>query len=276
MSASSEVICRRAQVESLGYSALASMLVILFIPTIGLWRWLSAEFGATGAFLMPVAAAASVLIVALLFQLRSAGARNSRWRYLLAAAAIATIALYLTDPKFPAKRIHVAEYMLVAFVIRRAACRWLEGTHLIVMTAAISVLFGVHDELIQGLHPERTYGLRDISVDGLGAVSGALAGHGLRLFDGIPKRAKRWRLPSPWQTATLIIGTMFALTPLQALRDSQIPWWTITPLLAAGVVWHLGDDQPRNLGDPAAVAAWLIFTVAVYPVLTHVTPLSFR
>ena len=40
---------KRAQIESLGYSLLALVLVIVFIQTIGVWRWLSEELGKTGS-----------------------------------------------------------------------------------------------------------------------------------------------------------------------------------------------------------------------------------
>lgn len=276
MSVDAPAITRRAQIESLAYSFLAAVLVIVFIPTVGVWRWLSSEFGSTTAFLVPVGAAAAVLLVAVLLQLRAGAAIKPVWSFLILSIVIAITALWLSDPKFPAKRIHVAEYFLIALVLRRAFCRWLSGRNLAVMTFVAACLFGVHDELIQGLHPQRTYGLRDIGIDGLGALAGVLAGHGLRLFDGRPKRDEGWISSALWPVFALMIGLAALLIPLPAFRDVMIPWWTITPLLAAGTVWYLSERTKRFWGDPMILTSWMVFATVIYPVLSHVSPLNFR
>ena len=75
------------------------------------------------------------------------------------SAAVATFGLMLTDPQFPAKRIHVAEYIAVAWLVYRGLGGRLGAPRRAAAAALIASLLGVHDELIQGLHPRRTFGV---------------------------------------------------------------------------------------------------------------------
>lgn len=267
---------QRATFDSFAYVGLAAILVVLFIPTIGIWQLLSAKFGSTISLLIPVVAVAGLLSILLLFRMRARRELPFAWPYIVVAIVLCGIALMMSDPRFPAKRIHVAEYVLVAIVVRRAFCRWTSGTKLIVITAVVSVLFGIHDELIQGLHPKRTFGLRDIAVDGCSAIAGALAGHGLLLNERIEKASSVWPMPNMWSIAAIVLGLGLMLGPLPAFREVNTPWWIITPMLAAGFIWHMLERAPRRWGDPATIAAWMAFVSVTYPVLTHVSPLLFR
>ena len=266
----------RAQIESLAYSLLAAVLVVVFIQTIGVWRWLSEELGKTGAMLVPFLVAILLLIFVFVARLRKKERFQFHWLYLVAAIVLVGIALSLPDSRFPAKRIHVAEFMLLAFVLRRGFCRWSSGVPLIVMTAATGIVLGAHDELIQGLHPDRYFGHRDIVVDGLSAIAGALAGHGLRLYDTVPKREENWIIPPWWSLAVVAVGLVVFLYPLPELIKAPLPWWTLTPLLTAAFVWSVWDRTPRAVGDPASVTVWLVFLMILYPVVTHTTAVVFQ
>ena len=272
----------RAQIESLGYSLLALVLVVVFVQTIGVWRWLSEELGKSGSTLVPFLVAAFLLMVVFVARLRKKEQSQFYWLYLVAALVLVGIALYLPDSRFPAKRIHVAEFMLLAFVLRRGFCRWSSGIPLIVMTAATGIVLGAHDELIQGLHPERYFGHRDIVVDGLSAIAGALAGHGLRLYDTVPKREENWIVPPWWALAAVAASLIVFLYLLPGLQETPLPqkaplpWWTLTPLLIAAFVWSVLDRTPRSAGDPASIAAWLVFVMAFYPGVTHTPAAIFQ
>ena len=269
-------IQKRSQIESLGYCSLAAALMVVFMQTIGLWRWLTDELGKTGAVLVPFVVAVIVFGTALAVRLYTGHSLRPRWSYLIVAALVSAIALYIPDPQFPAKRIHVAEFMLLAFVIRRGFCRWTSGIRLIALTAASGTVLGAHDELIQGLHPDRYFGHRDILVDGLAAVAGALAGHGLKLYDNIPKRNVDWVFPSWWALAVVAVGLIAFLYPLPEFRKIPLPLWTLVPLSITALMWYLLDRTPRLVGDPASITVWLVFFMISYPVLTHTTPVGFQ
>ena len=267
---------KRAKVESLSYFSLAALLVVLFIPTVGIWNRLTEEFGKTVSLLIPVVAAAVVFGILFVTQRRHRDQLKYRWPILCVATLLAIVALVFTDPQFPAKRIHLVEYMLIAFVVRRAICRWVSGVALVTMTLVIGILFGVHDELIQGMHPDRTFGHRDIAIDGISAIAGSLAGHGTRLFEGLPQRDQSWSTPNLWIILVVTLSMVVFLYPLPELRDAPLPWWTLAPLFVAGITWHAFDRPRRALGDPASLAGGMLLAAVCYPLLTHVTPLTFH
>ena len=269
-------IRERAQIESLSYCCLAACLVVVFIQTINVWRWLDETLGGTGAMLVPFVLAVCLLTFLFVARLGNKERLQIYWLYLIVAVVLAGIALSLPDPNFPAKRIHVAEFMLIAFILRRGFCRWSSGMSLIIFTATAGIVLGAHDELIQGLHPDRYFGHRDIVVDGLSAIAGALAGHGLRLYDNVPKRDEIWIAPHWRYLALVVVGLIVFLYPLPGLREVPLPWWTLTPLVVTAFLWYFLDKARRVVGDPASVIVWMVVSAALYPIVTRMTPVVFQ
>ena len=109
------------------------------------------------------------------------------------SAAAATFGLMLTDPQFPAKRIHVAEYIAVAWLVYRGLGGRLGAPRRAAAAVLIASLLGVHDELIQGLHPRRTFGVLDIITNGFGATAGALAALAMTTTVNAPDAPRAWR-----------------------------------------------------------------------------------
>ena len=269
-------IQKRSQIESLGYCSLAAALMVIFMQTIGLWRWLTEELGKTGAMVVPFVVAVVVFGVALAIRLYTGRSLRPRWSYLIVAAVVSTIALYIPDPQFPAKRIHVAEFLLLAFLIRRGFCRWTDGIPLITLTAICGIVLGAHDELLQGLHPDRYFGHTDILVDGLAAIAGALAGHGLKLYDNIPRRKVDWISPPLWALVLVAAGFIAFLFPLPTFQELPLPLWTLVPLSITALMWYVLDRTSRLIGDPASIIVWLVFLMISYPILTHMTSAVFQ
>ncbi|MBT5107126.1 MAG: VanZ family protein, partial [Rhodospirillaceae bacterium] len=148
---------------------------------------------------------------------------------------IAVAGILATDPNFPAKRIHIPQYFILALVLHRALSFDLPAPWIFPGAVLFAAVLGVHDELIQGLLPSRTFGLRDIGVNSLGALSGGAVGAGLSLFAARVNKD----LPTPngatlFGIGAVVIGLALMLAPLEYFRDASIPVWTITPLLAAG------------------------------------------
>jgi hypothetical protein len=252
--------------------ALAGLLVGLFIQTFEAWRWLTATAGPGLAAVL-----APGLLVALLLTLAGWAALGRRrpvatWP-VIAGSILALIALWLCDPEFPAKRIHVAEYVLLSLVVRRGVAFDVQGGRLTILSALITALFGFHDELAQGLHPDRSFALVDVGVNALSAFAGALIAQGLGLFAG-----RRTVAADAAPVAGLIavaVGLAFLAVALSDYRDQPIPWWTMTPILAAGALWFFDNRSSATL--PAiSVAVWLALMAPLYPVLANVTPLVFH
>jgi hypothetical protein len=186
---------------------------------------------------------------------------------------LALAALSLADPQFPAKRIHVAEYVLLSLVIRYGVAAEADGVRLTVLSAIITALFGLHDELAQGLHPARSFGRMDVVVNGLSGLAGALLAHGLNIAPGRKTMASS-TIPA-LSAVGVIAGVVFLAVAVGAYRDQFIPWWTMTPVLAAGAFWFF-DQRSAVTTTPVSVAVWLALLIPIYPVLANVTPLVFH
>lgn len=242
----------------------AIVLTAAFVQTFEIWQVLLATLGGQAA-LVPFAALAAIALPML------ARSRPAPVALALGLAA-AGMALVATDPAFPAKRIHVAEYVLLAFVVRFGAARVAAGRPLTLIVAVLTALLGAHDEMLQGLHPDRSFALRDIGVDALAALAGALLGH---------RPAPAGARPSgPWLMPVLLplAGLALELGAVAAhLEISPPPLWAAAPVLGATLAALLapprGQDWPAHLGR---MVTGLVAVTPLYVVLPHVAPLAFR
>ena len=150
--------------------------------------------------------------------------------------------------------------------------------YLCVAAAVISALYGVHDEFLQGFHPDRTFGFRDIGINTLGAIAGALAACAFVPSANGPPRAALPRLDRPGIIAILAIiaGAGFLVLPLEGYRDNFLPAWSTLPLLGAGLCAAL--LMPGHFARTLAfrVFAFIAFTLLLYPVASHVPTLRFH
>ena len=261
-------------------------LVLLFAVSFGfanlfpLWSAMSRLLGQGVAGALPPVVLGGLLLASLVWARRRRERVDIRPATLIVGGVIALACLGVTDAAFPAKRIHIAEYLMAACLVRSYFVRLVGGWWLTGLTAALAVLCGIHDEMIQGLLPDRTFGLSDIVADTGGAVAGALIGHGLVLFGDGP------RTPAPSQgdrvklvlvATALVLGLLALLAPLPFYRDIPPPIWVVLPLLAVAPLSAVtGDfDDP---GLRAGIDVLVVFGVAVflYPLLPHVTALAFR
>jgi hypothetical protein len=152
----------------------AIVMVALMINTFDLWQAFASSAGSI-AVAGPIVAALVALTGSAIVIYRQGNLRAIRFALIGSSIAVAAIGLALTDPQFPAKRIHVAEYIAVAWLVYRGLGRRLGGPRRAAAAVLIATLLGVHDELVQGLHTQRTFGVLDIVTNGLGAGAGALA-----------------------------------------------------------------------------------------------------
>ncbi len=245
----------------------AAILVVVYVNLFPVWQGLSQLTAGRGLAVAPIVAA---LAVPLLLMIR----RRRHWPAVLLAMCCAGIGLLLADPLFPAKRIHVAEYMLLAALLRLAVPRSLGAWQRTMVAAMAGALFGMHDEMIQGLLPERTFGLADLAVNACGAAAGALLGQGVSDDDVNPQE----RLTDlPWPVWAVLSGVVLEAIALPAYRDRPLPLWTAAPVLAAAAACFL-VPPPRSaaLRHVQVLVVVLSVALALYPVVTHVAPLSFR
>lgn len=104
----------------------AIVLVALMVNTFDLWQIFARSAGPV-AVTAPVVATFVALTGSIIVILRQSNLREIRFTLLGISVGVAAIGLALTDPQFPAKRIHVAEYIAVAWLVYRGLGRRLGG-----------------------------------------------------------------------------------------------------------------------------------------------------
>jgi hypothetical protein len=263
--------------RALAWYALAVLLVVAYVNTFVLWRGLRADFG-DGAALAPwLLVGVLALGVAALW--RFGPRRTAMVPTLLGAASIVAVAgMLLADPGFPAKRMHVPQYAMLGCVVWAALRPHVGGDRLVSATVLIGGLFGIHDEFLQGLHPDRTFGLRDMAVNLCGVAAGALALAGLT---GRPlARGRALRSPALVLVCIAMAATGLALylVAMAGLPVRPLPYWPAVPLLAGSFALASAlarrDTEPdvRHVGTVAVVQ---LLVLAVYPVIANESPLHF-
>jgi uncharacterized protein YfiM (DUF2279 family) len=263
--------------RSIACYLLAALLVIAYVNTFRIWQLLQMRVG-------EAAAGVPWMLAALLF----AGAMLS-WRRLsrrarpslpmLAAALCAVLAgMLIADPDFPAKRVHVPEYAALAAIVWLALKAQVSRDRLVLLTVLVAGLFGVHDEFLQALHAERSFGLRDMAVNLCGAAAGTLV---LAALSGHPfATAMTFRMP-----ATVAAGAVFAaaglalyLFALSGLAVEPLPYWPALPMLAGAFALAVAlafDRAEPGLYHAGTVIVLLLLLLSIYPVIANETPLHF-
>ena len=261
----------------------AALLVIAYVNTFELWALLVRSIGPEQAALVPFATLATGLGLTGWWIILHRGAIRLRPVLLVVALALAMLGLALTDPAYPAKRIHVPQYLLLALVLRRALSDHVGGTALNAATIVVTLIFGIHDEMLQGLHPSRTYGLRDIVVNATAGASGALLAAGIGLWRG-PSGPLHLSAPIGAALAFQAVALTFLVITLMRYVgvspvDAPPPALAGAPLAIGGIaliaLFRSGSPSPgaRHI---RMVIAWITLPLALYPVIPHVTPLVFH
>ncbi|MHB1218446.1 MAG: VanZ family protein [Alphaproteobacteria bacterium] len=268
-----------SRVGSFLWYAVAAALVALYVNMFTLWRGLSGLIG-DAAGNVPYGVTLLVLACLGVVAVRSARSRTrTDWFVVACALACAGIGLLATDPDFPSKRIHVPQYIVLALVVRRGLCLRLSGWPLTLVGWAITVVLGCHDELIQGFHPQRTFGVVDILTNGWGAAAGALLAHGF----GWMETGRQNGASPPWAvvlaTLCVLVALGLELAALNQFKEAVLPYWAMMPLLGGALAWMCVDAASRY-GDgwrhALGVLVFLSALAAVYPVISHVAPLAFN
>jgi hypothetical protein len=267
---------------------LAALLVLIYVNTFELWAVLVSSIGAERAAYVPFAALAlGVASMGGWIVLRRKGAGKGTLRIrpvlLVLGLALALAGLALTDPAYPAKRIHVPQYLLLALVLRRALSDHVGGAVLTATTILVTLIFGIHDEMLQGLHPSRSYGLRDMAVNGTAGAAGALMAAGVGIWLGpsgpasVPIRIGAAVTLHLAALAFLVLSLMTyvwtgpAGQPPPALTGAPV---AVTSLMLMALV-RTGHLSPGTR-HVCTVIAWIALPFALYPVIPHVTPLVFH
>ena len=78
------------------------------------------------------------------------------------------------------KYIHIPEYILMSWLLYRALIIDYRGRGILLLVLICAGMLGVVDEILQGIHPLRTYGWKDMIIDAASSFIGILTIMGLK------------------------------------------------------------------------------------------------
>lgn len=205
--------------------------------------------------------------------------RVIRWRWIAAGLGAAALGLVLPDPAFAAKRIHVTEYMLLSLLVRLTLSHRQSGTMLLLCSWLVTSLLGIHDEILQGIHPARTCGLMDILVNTLGALAGSFIWHGIDLScaqDNVKAKTDGVTCYLLLYFLWLALGSVLLAIPITACENIDIPLWTMLPLAAVMVFFFcLKAMYGGRPGHGTDSVSYYGFCLLLYPPLINGFEISF-
>jgi len=237
-------------------------------------RWSAEIAGLIPRFILVVVA------VAYLFS-----ATSLRKKIILIPCCIIALAVVFFESN-PNKHIHIPEYILMTWLVFGALSRDYRGGGILVLVFVLSSLLGIFDEVLQGLHPGRSYGWQDMITNTASSLIGVLTIFGLRRGG---EGGWDWtdHLGKKWQTLTLLMSGMvltaischmlFRVTVHNGSWDSYPVWLIVMNivLIMAGsiAIWVIFQRNGLAKGHTTATL-WLVSPLAIILIIDMVIVMS--
>ncbi len=226
-----------------------------------------------------IMAGSAIAIVAIAIWCRRRGVIDPSRGGGLAALGSIAFATAMIDSDFPAKYIHLPQYLLVGAIL--AIClRGLKRSRMSVFyLLPFLMLAALIDESLQGYHPRRTFGLVDVAVDCLAGIAGAFA-------VGARGRAEAARQAGDSVQDTLVVALFIGAVAVTALllgRAMQVEYqpreWMMSPLVATIGIAMLGIGvgfrRRRTDASLGRLIVGLLIPTGSVVVLIHVCAWAF-
>lgn len=156
--------------------------------------------------------------------------------FFLLAVVCVLAGLASVDPAFPAKRIHVAQYFALSWLVYwRLDDSAGTGTRAFATVLITSMLGGL-DEMAQGVMVQRFFGLNDILTNTCGALAGVAALLGLHRMRGAVDRGDSLAPVAMAAPLALYAGFILSCFALYWYRGLAFPPWIALPLVGGMVV----------------------------------------
>jgi hypothetical protein len=140
--------------------------------------------------------------------------------------------LIMTQVSNPNKHIHIPEYVLMTWLLYAALSKDHKGSGLFILIFIYASLLGVVDELEQGIHPARFYGLSDMMVNCASALIGVFTIMGLKKV-----KATDWSWISRLKEFNGLLGlilfgfvgaVLMCITLFQV--QARLDFWSVYPI----------------------------------------------
>ena len=264
------------------------LLVVLYVNMYQFWAWLVKRLGAgVMASILPVTVTVAVLLVISLSYFVHRVNRGYGINLVVLGLGMvgAFLALAIPDPNVPIKRIHVAEYITLSFLVRYTLSHRLQGAALTLFTDHWSPCCSAFmTRCCRDLHSLRYYGWRDILVNGMAGLSGALLGHGLRCFvrplpvNRVLRNGGGFSFRLSLLYLALAAATAWLVVSLFAQRGGQFSILSFLPLAVASllvVILYPECIFTSGRHHGLQVLWWLACALLLYPLLTNYAGMEF-
>jgi VanZ family protein len=224
--------------------------VILVFETIT--RHFSAQTAATIPLVMNILMAVAYVIAGVIKK------RIGNCIFTLAFGAVIVFAIMASEANTN-KHIHIPEYVLMTWLLYQAMIIDYKGRGILLLVFICASMLGVVDELLQGIHPLRTYGWKDMIIDAASSFIGILTLMGIKY----PPRGDWSWIGHLKQYKALVAAILLGLptTVLVCIR-----------LFAVQARGSFGDVYPGWL--LAGSGLFLIYTAAIHFFYWHHQPES--
>ena len=203
----------------------------------------------------------------------------------IGALIVLSIVKFETNPN---KYIHIPEYVLMTWLLYQALAIDYKGSGIFLLIFTCAALLGIVDEILQGIHPQRTYGWKDMIID---TASGFI---GVLMLVGLKKKSSQddwtWIRQSrqfKGFLAAMLFGAASAVPMCiylfdvqdQGTFESAYPRWLLGTnglfLATSGLafVFHwlsrqrsdrfVAKTEPDTLGSHATALLWVMCPLAI-------------
>jgi len=197
---------------------------------------------------------------------------------MILVAGLVALLFWLPDERFIVKKIHVPEYIAIALASCWALRPFLSSAlGRLSASLAFAMFLGLHDEVIQGYHPERYFGYLDIIVNGGSAFIGIWLGR--HLFEGRAQdqTAQKVRILFGAFLCSLIFIILFIYL-CWLYKGEVLPVWVAIPVLFACFPYVFLCPRKKISADVLVVRNTLIAmtsSLSVYVVIGYFMSFKF-
>ena len=152
------------------YTAALPYVILVFLA---MQRHLPAKFTVNAPFLIIILLALTYLFM---------GLKRNRVMHCAVVLTISTIIVFFitTFEHNSNKYIHIPEYVLMSWLLYQALIVDYKGRGILLLVFICGGMLGVVDEIMQGIHPQRTYGWKDMIINAAACLIGILSLVGIK------------------------------------------------------------------------------------------------
>ena len=121
-----------------------------------------------------------MILMGVFFTIASIGKKRTPHCLVILAIGAFIVFFIINFETNPNKYIHIPEYVLMTWILYQALAIDYKGSGIFLLIFTCAAMLGIVDEILQGIHPQRTYGWKDMIIDTASGFIGVLMLVGLK------------------------------------------------------------------------------------------------